>query len=323
MKISFLGDIICHTAVLEGSKNNDDYDFTDLYKHVIPLLQDSDYIVANIECAVRLTDQINFEGDRTLRYTKHTQELYPYVTIPNTNKKFILISAPVDFVTNTISTLGINQVLMANNHALDNGAECFNLAKQLYTNAGCDINGLYGQCGVIKEINGKKIGFYNYTNIIKSVPNDDSQRMIQYHYNKAELQRLRSEVDYLIVLPHWGTEYSRSFSNQQQMSLIDFGEVGVDKIIGTHQHIVSEWGLGDFLSGRIEPRSRMGVICHLAIDENTGNITTSYDYVWSTFRGTLYDSVSVVPVQDVLDGKIELPAEEKNTMKLIYNEYKF
>ena len=62
-KITFIGDIMPHSAILESCRKNGAYNFDGLFKHVLPYLHDCDYLVANPEFGLRATEEVTFEGD--------------------------------------------------------------------------------------------------------------------------------------------------------------------------------------------------------------------------------------------------------------------
>ncbi|MEN9338342.1 MAG: hypothetical protein RI945_67 [Candidatus Parcubacteria bacterium] len=66
--------------------------------------------------------------------------------------------------------------------------------------------------------------------------NYDSQRI------EEEIQKLKQDtkVDFIIIFPHWGTEY-RKTSNQNQKNLAHkWIDVGGDMVIGMHPHVIEE-----------------------------------------------------------------------------------
>ena len=50
-------------------------------------------------------------------------------------------------------------------------------------------------------------------------------------------------ADVIVALVHWGSEYGRSISEPQQEAADLLMKNGVDVIIGTHSHLVGEYGL--------------------------------------------------------------------------------
>jgi len=99
---------------------------------------------------------------------------------------------------------------------------------------------------LIKEINGARIAFLAYTNLLpESLEVSENSSGI----SSFELEKVKTEIQYIknsktadivIVSFHWGDEYqSHSNLNQENIahSLI---EAGADLIIGHHPHVIQE-----------------------------------------------------------------------------------
>lgn len=95
----------------------------------------------------------------------------------------------------------------------------------------------------IKDINGLKVAFINYTYGTNGIPvpsgKDFCVNLIDKDAIKKELERIKEQdVDVIIACMHWGTEY-RTTANDEQEDLADFlFENGVDVIIGNHPHVI-------------------------------------------------------------------------------------
>lgn len=113
----------------------------------------------------------------------------------------------------------------------------------------------------IKDVNGIKFGFLSYTygtNI--GVPSEYANQVAFFRnpftgtfsntkYKEQmteEVNTLREKVDVLIVLIHWGTEFTYTPSNQQKEVANYLNSLGVDVIVGSHSHCMQpiEW-IGD------------------------------------------------------------------------------
>lgn len=58
-----------------------------------------------------------------------------------------------------------------------------------------------------------------------------------------DIQSMDKEVDYVVVFPHWGTEYQSVPSSYQEEFAREMTEAGADIIIGAHPHMPQpvEW----------------------------------------------------------------------------------
>ncbi len=94
IKISFLGDIICQLPFLKAAQKRGN-DFYTAFENLQPLLQDSDYVVANLETPIA--------GEEA----GYTNDVYSFNT-------------PAAFL-DALKRLKIDLYLTANNHCLDRG----------------------------------------------------------------------------------------------------------------------------------------------------------------------------------------------------------
>ena len=82
---------------------------------------------------------------------------------------------------------------------------------------------------IILEKNNLKIGLVGY------------HELIGYGFENLlmEIEKIKPEVDYLIVLPHWGIEYQTEKPSLKQITEAHkIIEVGGDLIIGSHPHVI-------------------------------------------------------------------------------------
>lgn len=97
-KVTFIGDIMCEPLLLKAAHQSDGtYNFDSVFKNVIGLLKESDYVVGNLETPLAGEDAV------------FTNDLFSF-------------NAPDDFAS-AIKAAGINLVNTANNHCLDRGIE--------------------------------------------------------------------------------------------------------------------------------------------------------------------------------------------------------
>lgn len=97
-KITFLGDIACDRPLLEASKiENGQYSFSGVFSEVKPLLDSSDYVIANFETVCARSDN-------------------------DYKNEFFLYNCP-DAIIPAMKAGGIDFVTTANNHCLDQGIE--------------------------------------------------------------------------------------------------------------------------------------------------------------------------------------------------------
>ena len=141
---------------------------------------------------------------------------------------------------------GIDGVTLGNNHILDAGPE--GLAETLthlddagiyYTGAGMDLEA--AREPMLFELGGTKVGVLNYQGVpsyewawaTEGAPG--TAPMLQ-EVMVEDIERLRPEVDLLVVMPHWGNEYLATPEPDQVELAHAMMDAGADLIVGDHAH---------------------------------------------------------------------------------------
>lgn len=156
---------------------------------------------------------------------------------------------------------------LSNNHIMDQGyvgleKSIFNLKnnEKLFFGAGENIN--KAREPIIIEEDGYKFCLLSYccysTNsecyAKKSSPGPSP---LVFEYIQEDVEKYRKEVDFIIVLPHWGVEHEFHPTYDQVILARKIIDLGVDAIIGTHSHTIQSfetykgksiyYSLGNFL----------------------------------------------------------------------------
>lgn len=99
IKITFLGDLMCDSIILEMYKNHQEelYDFSGMFSEIKTFLSQSDFVIANLETPIA--------GE----YLDYTHSEFSFNT-------------PASFL-DSVKDAGIHLVTTANNHCLDRGIE--------------------------------------------------------------------------------------------------------------------------------------------------------------------------------------------------------
>lgn len=81
-----------------------------------------------------------------------------------------------------------------------------------------------------KEICIGYIGYHEFTK------DNDSERI------ENEILKLKQDekVDFIVVVPHWGTEYRKTSNQNQRFLAYKWVDAGADMIIGGHPHVIEE-----------------------------------------------------------------------------------
>jgi poly-gamma-glutamate synthesis protein (capsule biosynthesis protein) len=206
--------------------------------------------------------------------------------------------------------VGFEVLSVANNHVLDLGPEIFEETINACKETGINICGLKGKSEyssepVIVGKNGLTIGVLAYTWVGLESRRDLNKYVavvedgvVNYTWNRdrskdiearsmilsknrnviQDVQRLRREVDFIILLPHWGYEWTIYPPYGVILEGRRFIDVGVDLIIGSHPHVpqgvesykrgIIVYSLGNFLFDSTGDRFRYGMVFDCTVSES-------------------------------------------------------
>jgi len=186
--------------------------------------------------------------------------------------------------------LGIDCCMLSNNHATDGGHQ--GLIETMKTLDATGIN--YIGAGrnekeivrhFVKVLGGMRIGFYNVSETMYNKPTKDKAGAWLYdeYIVCRELEQLKKECDYLIVIYHGGIEKFHYPSPETRKRFHRMANCGADMILAQHTHCVGceEWyngsyllyGQGDFLLKNFAPGlTDSGLIIELDVSEGKADI---------------------------------------------------
>lgn len=221
----------------------------------------------------------------------------------------------------TLRDLGFDIISLANNHVFDYGVDVLQETIKYCENAGLKICGLRSDSDdyycepVIIEKKTRKIGVlaYNWVglegmseigNYIATV----SDGVVNYTWNRnrqkdkqaqqligdknrdvlSDIKKLKKVVDIVVLLPHWGYEWTIYPPYGVVLEARQFIDAGVDCIIGTHPHVpqgielykekMVAYSLGNFLFDTTLSKYSFGMILDCTIDNNN---FCKYDFCFS------------------------------------------
>lgn len=265
-ELLFVGDAMQHQAQLDRAKELGDgknYDYSDCFTLIAPEILKADYAVCNLE--VPLGGGPDYTG-------------YPCFSAP-------------DSYAEALRDAGFDMMLTANNHCLDRRDKAARRTLEALDRLGLDHIGTYRDeaqrdslVPFIKNINGFKIGFLNYTYGTNGIrPNDGVEvALIDKEKIKKEIKKTRDAgAEILVVAMHWGIEYVL-LENGVQRHLADFLiDEGVDLIIGGHPHVIQPmkvvrnekedkdvlvvYSLGNFISNMKTADTRGGALIRATV----------------------------------------------------------
>nr|WP_312578572.1 CapA family protein [Sedimentibacter sp.] len=268
--IKATGDIMFHPSQLEGAYDSatGTYDFKNSFREVKSIFQEADLAIAN------------FEG------TTAGNTVYEYQGYP-------LFNAP-DEVLDAIKDAGFDVLSTVNNHCLDTRKAGIIRTIEQIQKRGMDSIGTYEEKPehrvLIKDVKGIKIAFIAYTEMVNGLESLLTAEELDYMVNIVDETKIKEDIEYakeqnadvIIAFMHWGNEYSRVESqNQDNLADMMFTE-GVDIILGSHPHVIQPskildyngkkkfvtYSMGNFLSNQ-----RVETLKPYGLDESVAKYT--------------------------------------------------
>ena len=271
VKLAAVGDALIHENILNSGKQKDgSYNYDAIFEHMKDYLSGFDVKIINQE-TIFVYDSKKFGG-------------YPSFGTPKE-------------VGDAMRAAGFNVITCATNHAYDrkeigiqNTLDYWRKYKDSVL-----VTGIYGSQEdydtlAIREYNGIKIAFLNYTTLLNSGAKKEPYYIRMYKEAAAlkEIQAAKKKADFVIVLPHWGVEYEHEPSEKQEKMAKKLAEAGADAIIGCHPHVVQPvkviktsdgrrvpcyYSLGNFVSNMFWFKCQLEGLAELEIVKWNGETT--------------------------------------------------
>lgn len=229
VSLVMVGDILLHTPVAEsGMQEDGSYNFDALFANVKDEITAADLALVNQEVIIG-GEELGISG------------------YPSFNAPYELGDALV--------TAGFDVVLHATNHTLDQGKwgvkNCLSFWKNNYPKMAIlginESQKMQDNQIYVYEQDGIRIAILNYTYGTNGIalPSDMpyAVNLLEEEKVAADIEKAGEQADFIIVCPHWGTEYQLAPSAEQERWTKIFLENGVDLVIGTHPHVIEpvEW----------------------------------------------------------------------------------
>lgn len=196
---------------------------------------------------------------------------------------------------------GFNVILHATNHAMDKKytaiKNTIDFWKEKYSNImmlGLNENEEEQNNIQIYEQNDFKIALLNYTYGTNGIPLPQDKpylvNLLDEEKVTKDINKAKSLADFIIVMPHWGTEYRYIPDSLQEKYTKLFSDLGVDLVIGTHPHVLENiemitnsdghemlvyYSLGNYVSSQTKKDRVVGGMAKIAIEKDY-NTNESY-----------------------------------------------
>jgi poly-gamma-glutamate capsule biosynthesis protein CapA/YwtB (metallophosphatase superfamily) len=262
-----IGDILIHDWVYEDAYSPTGYDFKPMFQHVKSSLQRPDILLANQETVL---------GGVELGLSS-----YPMFNSPQE-------------VGDALLDAGVDIVSTANNHSLDKGEKGILSSIQYYEKVGLPYVGFFKNQQDQEKLrilhkNGVKVAFLAYSYGTNGIPVPDGKdylvNLINKDKMKSEIQIARNSADVVVMSIHWGNEYQRFPTEDQQQLGKYLVDEGVDIVFGHHPHVLQPmqmmktkdqreafivYSLGNFLSGQMWDYKDIGGLATIEVTKKVG-----------------------------------------------------
>lgn len=269
----------------------------DLFERVSSWTASADLFVGNLESVIGVS-----EGISVLDANEAVSGSFGGVAnrLPLENPLEMLLRQPLYLIAPPgsvaiLQTAGFDVLGMANNHALDGGAEYLKESSLKLRRAGIDVVGAgpgldKASWPIIRRINGIAIAILAFTATPPLSEDSELEWKVAIWDRERVIDAIRhahSQSDFVIVLMHWGDEYIPRESAWQREIAEDLVQAGADLIVGHHPHTVQgselfgkpaflqdsvdrvrlvAYSLGNFVFDQYSPEALPGVALRVFLD---------------------------------------------------------
>jgi poly-gamma-glutamate synthesis protein (capsule biosynthesis protein) len=190
------------------------------FERVLPLFEGADLLIGNLEGT--FTDR----GEPLEKY-------YTFRTPP------VLVEA--------LTLAGFDAVSLANNHSYDFGLTGLDdtlatLAATTISSFGAGLNRARAYAPAVLGVDGITVAVLGFNDIGETrFAEGDGAGVARASLNSAEIELAAVWADYVIVIFHAGTEYSRQPTEWQRSLARNAIDAGADVVIGHHPHVHQPW----------------------------------------------------------------------------------
>jgi poly-gamma-glutamate capsule biosynthesis protein CapA/YwtB (metallophosphatase superfamily) len=300
LSLGAIGDILIHDWVYEDAQSPSGYDFKPMFKNVKDKLQTPDLLLANQETVL---------GGVEMGLSS-----YPMFNSPQE-------------VGDALIDAGVDIVSTANNHSLDKGEKGILQSIQYYEKVRLPYVGFFKDKQDQEKLrilqkNGVKLAFLSYSYGTNGIPVPKGKEylvnLIDQEKMKTEIHKARTLADVVVMSIHWGNEYQRIPTEQQQLLGQFLVDEGVDIIFGHHPHVLQPmkmvktkdqrnafiiYSLGNFISGQMRDYKDIGGLATIHITKRVSPQGTAIDISNPEFSPTYVSNKQlkqyrVVPLQE-------------------------
>jgi len=263
--IVIVGDVMQHMPqVRAAATENGGYDFAPQFDSIKRFFEAAGTVIANLETT--LADEPPYSG-------------YPAFATPSQLARDLRLS-------------GVDIVSLANNHICDRGANGIRSTIAALDREGIMHTGVFDDpVSAVRDnpllfvSGGFRFALLAYTYGTNGIPVPEGTivNLIDTADMRRALDRVPADTDYTIMMIHWGEEYHRTQSPEQEALAGWCRRAGVDFVIGSHPHVtqpfvverdsvagvkgVTVFSLGNFISNQNDPYTDLGLMVRLDFDK--------------------------------------------------------
>lgn len=236
-------------------------------------------------------------------------------------------------IADVLRNTGVDVVQTANNHALDRGASGVDRTLQVLAEAGLQTTGTrqataQQRWDAIRSVGGIQVAFLACTYSTNGLQ-DSRQQVLGCYSNSPSVPNLiqsllqQGNIDAVVLLPHWGTEYSNRPTQRQRRLAQAAADAGAIAVVGAHPHVLQPletvtardgrqvqvaYSLGNLISSQWTLERRTGAILYLDLGRDGAGriVATSPRYMPTRVERFVGRGVAVFPAAELPQGAASL-----------------
>jgi poly-gamma-glutamate synthesis protein (capsule biosynthesis protein) len=227
-----------------------------------------------------------------------------------------------------LSFAGFDLVTTAGNHAKDCGrSPCgneslldmqSNLQRAGITHVGSGRNLVEARSPAVLEAKGIRFAFLGYDDIASqyygATQDSPGTAPLSHEAVSQDVQRAQAMADVVIVMPHWGNEYTPNPTERQRSIARTAAQAGATLVIGNHPHVVqaTEFAAGTFVAYALG---------NFVFDQDWSVPTQEGVIMEAVFHGRRLAGVRFLPIkiEDQHQPRLLSPDEGRHILQRIYD----
>lgn len=293
--LGFTGDLLVHKDLYLKVLSSKKEDFSILWEKTKPLIEAADYTYTNLEgpTALGINNKKQDVGDVGF--------IYDDSVYSGTNMLFNFHPKIIDALEKT----GFDIVSTANNHTFDRGAIGVDKTIEALNDRGFSFTGTRKRGEqtpfyTITPVKDFKIAWLACSESLNGFKDYYSQILLCFSQSEEiikSIKEIKSKnlADAIIILPHWGVEYTHTPTPSQKKFARLFLEAGATAVMGNHPHVIQpvekyitqdqretfiSYSLGNFLAFQrdIDRKASAFIYLELSKDQNQTVWISNYNY---------------------------------------------